>query len=292
MTDLIRIATDALNAEFSTLGAEMRVLRDEAGRDLLSDGPPEFWTGRAPFLFPIVGAVNGDTIHVDGHAYPMDKHGFARKSVFALIDHQPASATFRLEASGATRAIFPFEFRLDINFAIEGAALHTTVAIENVSRESLPASFGFHPAFRWPLPWGGERADHRLVFAEDEPAPIRRIDTVSGLVLPESRPTPVEGDTLRVRDDLFVDDAVIFDQLGSRSVRFGVPGNRMIEVEFPDLPLLGVWTKPGAPFLCIEPWQGLADPVGYQGDFRAKPYVIEVAPGARHVLAMTIRLAH
>ena len=139
--DTIRIATDAMSAEFSPLGAEMRVLRDEAGRDLLSDGPPEYWTGRAPVLFPIVGAVNGDAIHVDGRAYPMAKHGFARKSMFAVVDHQPASAVFRLEASGATRAVYPFEFRLDIAFAIEGDALRTTVTIENPGDEAMPASF-------------------------------------------------------------------------------------------------------------------------------------------------------
>ena len=290
MTDTIRIATDALSAEISTLGAELRVLRDEAGRDLLSDGPPEFWSGRAPLLFPIVGAVNGDAIHIDGVAFPMAKHGFARKSTFALIDHHPDRATFRLAANEATRAVYPFDFVLEVHYAIEGAALRTEVAIANRGAVPLPASFGFHPAFRWPLPWGGDRADHRLVFPQDEPAPIRRIDTSTGLVLPDPRPTPVEGNKLIVRDDLFVEDAVIFDQLRSRKVHFGVPGNRMIEVDFADLPLLGVWTKPGAPFLCIEPWQGLADPVGFAGDYRAKPYVIEIAPGTRRVLNLTIAI--
>ncbi|WP_420138607.1 aldose 1-epimerase family protein [Sphingomonas sp.] len=292
MTDTIRIATDALSAEFSLLGAEMRALRDEAGRDLLSDGPPEFWTGRAPFLFPIVGAVNQDEIHLDGQAYPMAKHGFARKSLFELIDHQPASATFRLLPDDQIAAVYPFAFQLDITFRIEGEALVTAVTIGNAGDVPLPASFGFHPAFRWPLPWGGSRADHRLLFAGAEPAPIRRIDPASGLLLPDPLPTPVEGDMLVVRDDLFVNDAVIFDKLQSRQVRFGVPGERMIQVEFPDLPLLGVWTKPGAPFLCIEPWQGLADPIGFEGDFRTKPYVLEIAPGTRHQLHMTIRLLH
>lgn len=291
MTDTIRIATDAMSAEFSTLGAEMRVLRDEAGRDLLSDGPPEYWTGRAPFLFPIVGAVNGDRIHVDGRAYEMAKHGFARKSLFAVVEHQSDRVTFRLEASDATRAHYPFDFRLDITHRIAGATLHMEAALTNPGAAALPASFGFHPAFRWPLPWGGDRADHRLVFTEAEPAPIRRIDTESGLVLPEPRPTPVDGDTLVVRDDLFVADALIFDQLRSRDVRFGVPGGRMLRVDFPDMPLLGVWTKPGAPFLCIEPWQGLADPVGYKGDFRAKPYVIEVAPSAERRFGIAITIA-
>jgi len=291
MTDTIRIATDRLSAELSTLGAELRVLRDEAGRDLLSDGPPEYWTGRAPFLFPVVGAVNDEAIQVDGQTYPMAKHGFARKSEFAVIDRQPAQATFRLEADEAMRARYPFDFRLDITHSIDGATLRTEAVLTNPGDVPLPASFGFHPAFRWPLPWGGTRAEHAIVFAEREPAPIRRIDTASGLVLPEPRPTPVEEAILVPRDDLFVEDALIFDRLNSRKLRFGVPGRRMIEVDFADMPLLGVWTKPGAPFLCIEPWQGLADPVGYQGDIREKPYIVEVAPGAERRFAMTIATA-
>jgi len=292
MTETIRIATDAMSAEFSTLGAEMRVLKDEAGRDLLSDGPPEYWTGRAPFLFPVVGALNQDQIHVDGQAYPMAKHGIARKRHFSLIDHRPDRAAFRLEADAETRVHYPFDFRLDVEYAIKGATLSTRVTISNPGDAPLPASFGFHPAFRWPLPWGGARADHRLVFERAEPDPIRRIDTANGLVLPDPRPTPVAEDILVVRDDLFVDDALIFDRLRSRKLRFGVPGNRMLEVAFPDLPLLGVWTKPGAPFLCIEPWQGLADPVGYDGDFRAKPHIVEIAPGASRSLNLLIGIGH
>lgn len=291
MTDTIRIATAALSAEFSTLGAEMRILRDEAGRDLLSDGPPEYWTGRAPLLFPIVGAANGDRIHVDGKTYAMGKHGFARKSAFQVVETGADRVRFRLESDAATREHYPFAFSLDVHHRIEGATLHTEAVLTNPGDAPLPASFGFHPAFRWPLPWGGDRAEHRLVFAEAEPAPIRRIDTATGLVLPDPCPTPVDGDILAPRDDLFVPDALIFDQLKSRSLRFGVPGGRMLRVDFPDMPLLGVWTKPGAPFLCIEPWQGLADPVGYDGDFRQKPYAIEVAPGAERRFAITITIA-
>ena len=290
MTDLIRIATDALSAEISPLGAELRTLRDETGRDLQWDGDPAFWTGRAPILFPIVGAVRDDRIRVDGKFYSMAKHGFARRRTFAVIDRQPASVTFRLEADPETRAHYPFDFRLDIAFSIAGAALTVTAMLTNPGAIPLPASFGFHPAFRWPLPWGGARADHRLLFAEGEPAPIRRIDR-DGLVLPQPQPTPVDGCELVVRDILFDDDALIFDRIKSRSVRFGVPGGRMIEVAFPHMPLLGVWTKPGgAPFLCIEPWQGLADPQGYDGEFRDKPHVVEIKPGGVGNFAMTIAL--
>jgi galactose mutarotase-like enzyme len=218
----------------------------------------------------------------------MAKHGFARKSEFALIERQADSATFHLAASEATRVHYPFDFQLDITHSIRGTALHTKAVLTNPGAVSLPASFGFHPALRWPLPWGGAREAHRLVFAEAEPAPVRRIDPQTGLVLSDPQPTPVEGDTLAPRDALFVDDALIFDRLNSRSLHYGVPGGRMIRVDFPDMPLLGVWTKPGAPFLCIEPWQGLADPVGYDGDFRAKPHVIEVAPGAERRFSLAI----
>lgn len=290
MTDSIRIATDLLSAEISPIGAELQILRDEAGRDLLWNGDAAFWTGRAPLLFPIVGAVNHDTIRVDDKEYTMHKHGFARRQRFDVVGQTSNSVTFRLDSDATTRACYPFEFRLDVTFAIEAATLSTSVMLTNISDCALPASFGFHPAFRWPLPWGGARSEHKLIFAESEPAPIRRIDTKTGLVLPEAQPTPVDGDVLVPRDDLFEPDALIFDQLNARRVRFGVPGRRMLEVAFPDMPLLGVWTKPGAPYLCIEPWQGLADPQDFAGDFRDKPYVVEVAPGAARRFAMDISL--
>ncbi|HWI85750.1 MAG TPA: aldose 1-epimerase family protein, partial [Sphingomonas sp.] len=246
MTDTIRIATDAISAEISPLGAELQLLRDEAGRDLLHDGDPAFWTGRAPILFPIVGAVRDDRILVDGTFYPIAKHGFARRSRFTLVERAPASATFRLTANDVTRAQYPFDFQLDLRFTVSDASLEARATLANPGDAPLPASFGFHPAFRWPLPWGGARADHRLIFAQDETAPIRRIDA-AGLLRPDRQPTPVAVNELALSDRLFDDDALIFDALASRAVRFGVPGERTIDVAFPAMSLLGVWTKPGAP---------------------------------------------
>jgi galactose mutarotase-like enzyme len=172
---------------------------------------------------------------------------------------------------------------------VTGPTLAVTATVRNLGATPLPASFGFHPALRWPLPYGGERARHRLQFDRAEPAPIRRI-TPSGVVRPESFPTPVEGRELLLRDALFTDDAVIFDQLRSDGLRYGAPDGPQLEVRFPDTPYLGVWTKPGAPYICVEPWHGIADPEGYAGDFRHKPGVFEVAPGGEKVMHMTIGL--
>jgi galactose mutarotase-like enzyme len=208
----------------------------------------------------------------------MAKHGFARHHPFVIAERADDAVTFRLEADAGTRESYPFEFRLDIRFAIEGSALAIDALLHNPNDRPLPASLGFHPALRWPLPYGGDRALHRVRFETDEPAPIRRIGA-DQLVRPEPEPTPVVGDLLDVADGLFEDDALIFDRLNSRHVTFGAPGTRSLRVSFPVMPLLGIWTKPGAGFLCIEPWQGIADPEGFTGEFRDKPGVVEVAPG-------------
>jgi galactose mutarotase-like enzyme len=289
MTDLVSIRSDLLSADISTLGAELQALRDEAGRDLLWDGDPAWWTGRAPILFPIVGAVADDTIHVGGKPYTLAKHGFARKTEWQLVEQTGSCATFRLEDSDATRAVYPFAFRLDLRFSIEGATLAMTATLTNSGTSDLPASFGFHPALRWPLPYGAPKDAHRVTFAAPEPAPIRRIDG-AGLMRPAPEPTPVVGDTLAPDASLFEDDAIIFDRLASRSLTYGAPDARGLTIDFSDMPELGIWQKPGAPYLCIEPWAGFADPQGYAGEFREKPGILNLPHGSSHQFTMRISL--
>ena len=289
MSQNIRIASDHLDAEISVLGAELQRLTHIDHGELLWDGDPAYWTGRAPILFPIVGALVGDSYRYRGRAYSLQKHGFARKSVFEPIATTAGSATFRLAANAETRAVYPFEFRLDIRFSIDGGALLMEASLRNVGDDALPASFGFHPALRWPLPYGAPRQDHRIRFAEPEPAPIRRIDA-AGVVRPEPERTPVEGRDLLLRDALFEDDALIFDRLRSRSLRYGAPGAAGLSVDFPDMPELGIWTKPGADYVCIEPWQGHADPQGFAGDIFAKPGIVSIAPNEERRFTMRIAL--
>jgi galactose mutarotase-like enzyme len=289
MNDLVRIDGPRASATISLVGAELQSLQDESGRDLLWSGDALFWSGRAPLLFPIVGALNTNTLRVDGEEFEMGRHGFARKKQFAVIERDAHRVLLRLNDDATTRRQYPFAFALDVAFAATDAGISVTATVRNPAETTLPASFGFHPAFCWPLPWAGKREDHRLLFPQNEEAPIRALDA-AGLIKPDRLASPIDGRLLAPIDGLFADDALIFDALASRSVRFGVPGQRMIEVLFPDMPLLGVWTKPGAPFLCIEPWHGLADPVGFVGDFREKPWVVEVPGDGSHRFAMEIRL--
>jgi galactose mutarotase-like enzyme len=286
---LVCIKSDALSAEIDPLGAQLHAFRDAEGRDLLWDGDPAIWSGRAPILFPIVGMLVDGRYRLGETVYAMGKHGFARHSVFEVVEQAPGAATFRLRADAVSLKAYPFQFELDIAFAIHGATLSLTASIKNHGKAPMPASFGFHPALRWPLPYGKARADHRLRFEAQEAAPIRRIDR-EGVVVPETYPTPVNGRDLVLRDALFEDDAVIFDQLNSHRLSYGASDGPQLEVAFPDTPYLGVWTKPGAPYICIEPWHGIADPQGFHGDFRDKPGVFEVAPGQAQTATMSITL--
>jgi len=287
--DLATISSDRLKAAISSRGAELQSLTDSGGRDLLWNGDPAFWQGRAPILFPIIGLLEGGSYRLDGTRYAMPKHGFARHASFAIVDRGADAATFRLAASAETRAIYPFEFQLDIRFSVADATLKLAAIISNNGAGTMPASFGFHPALRWPLPYGEPRENHRIRFEHDEPAPIRRIDA-NGLLLPDPQPTPVSGDMLVLRDDLFIDDALIFDRLNSCRLSYEASAGPRLALEFADFPTLGVWTKPGAGFICIEPWQGFADPVGYDGDIRDKPGIIEIVPGENREFAMSISL--
>jgi galactose mutarotase-like enzyme len=287
--DLVAVASPALSAQIDPQGAQLFSLRDGAGRDLLWDGDPAFWTGRAPLLFPIVGSLNGGRYRLGDQTFELAKHGFARLRRFEVVQAGPGRAVFRLTPDAEAKAAYPFDFQLDMTFEIEGPVMTMRAEIGNRGESPLPFSFGFHPALRWPLPYGGARADHALTFQHNEPADIRRVGP-DGLVSPDAQPTPVEGRILRLRDELFTDDAVIWDRLESRALEYGVPGGPTVKIAFPDTPHLGVWMKPGAGYVCIEPWQGFSDPAGFAGDVFDKPGVLSLPPGATHGLTMTIEV--
>ncbi len=283
---MIEIWSGALTARIDPFGAELQSLTDAQGREYMSSGDPAFWSGRAPLLFPIVGRLNGDRLRVNGVPYTLEKHGFARRSRFDVIRHDAASVLFRLTDSAATRAMYPFAFELDAAFVLEGATLAMTVTIRNPGDAPLPASFGYHPAFVWPLP-GADRAAHEVRFERDEAAPLRRV-TPEGLIGPKPKASPVTGNRFTLTDDLFADDALVWTDLNSRRLSYGVADGPHIAIGFPDSPHLGIWTKPGAAFVCIEPWAGHADPESYTGDFRDKPGVFAVAPGAARSFRMDV----
>ncbi len=285
-----RIGSGDLTAVIAHHGAELQSLKDAAGNELMSSGDPAYWKGRAPLLFPIVGRLNEDTLRTGGREYPMAKHGFARKSDFTLVEAKVDEALFRLTDSAETRAQYPFAFVLDARFRVAGPTLSMTVTVRNPSPEPLPFSFGFHPAFAWPLPYGGARSEHRVTFEREEPDPLARV-TPYGTIAAEPVASPVSAKGFALADSRFENDALVWPTLNSRRLSYGAPGHTMLDIAFPDTPSLGIWTKPGADFVCIEPWAGMADPEGYGGDFGNKPGVTELPPQTARSFLMNVTLA-
>lgn len=277
MDHLHTLSNGRITARIKAAGAELCSLQDAEGRELLWQAGPE-WPRHAPLLFPIVGKLKGDVLRHHGKSYPMTQHGFARDQQFAWLERTLQTCALRLEDNAASRAKYPFAFRLDVTYALQDDTLVIGYEIRNTGHEMLPAAIGAHPAFHWPLPGAGDKRSHSLVFSNAERAPIRRLR--DGLLLPEAQPTPVAGTTLALSESLFVDDAIIIDQLASTSLRYMAPGAPTISLGWDGFHQLGLWSKPsGAPFLCIEPWSGFASPVDFDGEFADKPGVMLIAVG-------------
>jgi galactose mutarotase-like enzyme len=288
--DWIRLQSGELSAAINPFGAQLSVLRDSTGRDLLWNGDPAVWAGRAPILFPTIGELAGGAFRIGADLYKLPRHGFARNKPFQVVAATAARVTFRLSADASTLNVYPFQFQLDVSFALQGPTLAIKTSVGNLGRSPLTASVGYHPGFRWPLPYGQPRAAHFIEFEHDEGATIRRLDS-HGLLAPDKQPTPAKGRRLALDDSLFKEDVVIFDDLRSRSVTYGADSGPRLRVDYPDATYLGIWTKPrDAPFICIEPWRGIADPSGFTGDFKEKPGAFSVAPGSVQELNMEITL--
>ena len=271
-------------------GAELCSLIDAADQELLWQAGPA-WPRHAPVLFPIVGALAGDTLRHAGHTYPMGRHGFARDRRFAWLERSATACRLVLHDDAQTRAHYPWPFRLELAYVLDDDALSVRTTVANTGRDVLPASWGAHPAFQWPIGDDVPAEAHTLEFDQPEPAPIRRLDA-AGLLRPDPVPSPIEGRILRLDRSLFADDAVILDAPASTSVRYGAPGTPTIEVSWEGYRQLGLWSKPdaGADFLCIEPWHGYASPEGFDGDFTDKPGLLLIPPGEKRSMSYRIRV--
>ncbi len=277
---------EAITATILAHGAELCSLKNAEGQELLWQAG-EVWPRHAPLLFPIVGKLKNDELHLRGNTYPMTQHGFARDHRFEWIAREAGSCKLVLTDNAETRARYPFAFRLEVTYTAKGTDLDVDFAVINTGNETLPASLGGHPAFNWPLQAGLPKEAYRLPFANEEPAPIRRVS--GGLVRQQAEPTPIQGKELALSERLFDDDAIIIDQLASSSVRFAADRGPSIEMSWKEFRELGVWSKlGGAPFLCLEPWHGFASPAEFDGEFTDKPGLMQIAPGASRSLSYRI----
>ncbi|HTO31787.1 MAG TPA: aldose 1-epimerase family protein [Pararhizobium sp.] len=287
MPSSIRIGNDHLTVEVSSLGAEMQSATGRDGRSWLWNGDATFWGGRSPVLFPIVGKAPEDTISIGGKTYPMAQHGFARRAEFLAAGSSPTLCRYELEASDATRAVYPFEFLLAVEHAVHGPVLTVSAEVSNRDTRPMPFGVGFHPAFRWPLP-GADGRPHVVTLDNGGEPPMVRVR--GGLIDPAPLPSPFRAGRLVPEASMFEADAMIFPEGADDGLCFGVEGGPELTFKFENLPNLALWTKPGASFLCIEPWHGTAALVGGSNALEARPYARTLEPGetARYAFSVEI----
>jgi galactose mutarotase-like enzyme len=273
----LTLASDRLTVGVKRVGAELCSLRDTAGREFLWQAGPA-WPRHAPILFPIVGRLHSDAFTAGGQRYPLGQHGFARDLVFDVIEQGPGACRLLLTDGPATWEAYPFPFRLEVAYTVTRSTVTVTFTVTNPGEGLLPFSIGAHPAFAWPLPGARARQGHSLTFEQDEPAPCYR-PGAGGLLDPTPQALPTNGRALGLREEMFADGAFILLSPASRHVRFAAPGAPAVEVAWQGMDQLGIWTKPGGGFLCIEPWAGHADIAGYETEIWWKPGIRLLHPG-------------
>ncbi|MFD2647422.1 aldose 1-epimerase family protein [Devosia albogilva] len=282
--ELVTIANDQLTVTVSPLGAEMQSLVTADGRNWLWSGDPAVWSGRSPILFPMVGRAPDDQVSIEGKRYGMNQHGFARRSPFALAEQSAVACRFVLEASDATRAVYPFEFALRVEHRLEGRAVVVTAEVENRDHRPMPFGIGFHPAFAWPLP--GAAGEHKVWLDNGgEPALVR---LSGGLVKPEGLPSPFRRGELTLAREMFEADAMLLPEGAGTGARYGTDATQ-VHLSWENLPNFAVWSKPG-PFVCLEPWHGTAAEVGGSDALEERPYTEVLGPGAVGRYAMRVEV--
>ncbi|PYB73334.1 aldose 1-epimerase family protein [Rhizobium wuzhouense] len=287
MPQTIRIENTKLAVEISSLGAEMQSLTTADGRNWLWNGDAAWWTGRAPLLFPIVGKAPGDRLAIDGKTYPMAQHGIARRREFVIVEQTATACRHELVSTAETLDVYPFDFRLTLEHRLNGRTLTVTATVENTGSVPLPFGIGFHPAFLWPLPGAEDKAHAVILDNGAEPGVVQLEGGLIGKTLPTS---PFKAGRLALNHDLFANDALIFPEGAGTGLTFAAEGGPFLHFSFENLPNIALWQKPGAPFLCIEPWHGMAAHAGGTAELVERPYTVALAGDDKMAFGFSVEI--
>ena len=257
-----------LEIQSKAQGAELTSIKIE-GKEKLHDAQ-NYWNRHAPVLFPIVGQVkNGETI-IDGKLCKMGQHGFARDMEFEEV----ALNSYRLIYNQETLEKYPYKFELNISYKTEGDIVETKYQVKNIDNKKIYFGLGGHPAFVC------DYKNSEIEFEQQEDnIQIYQLD--HGLVKdkPEIVENFTDGKKIVLNESIFNDDAIIMKNLKSNKITLKENGKELLKFDFTDFPILAIWSKKGANFLCIEPWLNTADKVSSTGIYTDKEGLISLQPG-------------
>ena len=271
--DVIRIEVDSHGAELKSL------VKKETGAEYMWCADAKYWGRTSPVLFPLVGNVSGKQYRTKGKTFDMGQHGFARDMEFTLESQTDNEIWFVLRSNEETLAKYPYEFVLKLGYRLDGAKVEVLWHVENPSEEELPFAIGGHPAFYCPVTSGVRQSDCYIQF---DIAGSLKCSTIDGYLVGDRVDTyELEDGMLRIDEHLFDNDALIIEKQNIKKVSLCDPKKQAFLTIEMDAPLFGIWrpADPGAPFVCIEPWYGRSDRIGYAGELRDREYENVLAAG-------------
>ena len=269
------IKNEYIKAKIKSFGAELNSLQKCAEElEYIWQGDSKYWNRHSPILFPIVGRLKNDSYTYQNQKYNMTQHGFARDKEFEVIKNEVDFMEFRLKSDEKTLEIYPFSFELYLSYKLEKNSLIVSYKVINKSDDKMLFSIGAHPAFNWTLKEDEKKEDYFLEF-ENIKQTKRYFLNDKGLVY-DSVDLKIIDNKIALNEELFKNDALVFEDLNIKTLTLKNSINEnYIKLNFENFPYLGIWSKPtGAPFICIEPWFGVADDENSNQNFEDKKGII------------------
>lgn len=273
------LKNDNVEIEVSSHGAELYSLFDRKNQvEYIWQGDKKYWAWHAPICFPITGRVKDDKYRFKDHEYKLTVHGFARDCEFDLLKKTENSLIYELKSNENTLKLYPFKFSLKLIYQLLDNGLKVNYVVENLDEQDIFFSLGLHTAYNCPFILDNNCEDYELIFEENET--IDRWFMKNGIITGFSERILNNTNTLLLTKDLFAKDIILMQKPKSKYVVLkDKRSEKDLKISFENFMNLGIWSKPeGAPFVCIEPWTGLADIEGKEVDFSKKAGNYRLSP--------------
>lgn len=276
---MITLQNKSLRAVIATKGAELQsLINNQTGIEYMWNGNAAFWGKHSPVLFPIVGSLKNDTYYFNDKAYRLPRHGFAREKVFAVEIISESEAVFTITDDEDTLKVYPFSFTLQLRYTLTNSLLTCTYQVINSGNKELLFSIGAHPAFAVPETNGITYDDYYLQFNKTEQ--LYRWKLKDGLIAENAAVLPLQDNKLSLSKKLFYEDAIVLKDMQSHIITLGCNKHyHGINFSFDDFPFFGIWAAKDAPFICLEPWCGIADSVMHNQQLKDKEGIQTLATG-------------
>lgn len=281
---MINLKNEFLSVDISEMGAELKSIR-YLGVEYLWEGRGEVWAGSAPIMFPICGGLRDDKYTYKGKEYTLPKHGYAKTSLFEVESYNDVSVTFLHKSSKETLKNYPFEYELRVSYALDAKSLKSSYEVKNLTSGDMYFSLGSHEGYY--TPEGIE--DYDVIFPEEET--LSAYVLYGNLLSSQRLPIIKESKVLPLYDKYFTIDALVFKDLKSRTATLrNRKTGRALQVDFPNADYFLLWHKPASPYICLEPWAGVQQPVDSSYDITEKEGIIKLGAGEEYSFAHSITI--